>query len=199
LFLVFVCFVDAFVYNLFMHPFSTLFWFVSSRSLALFFLGKRQKLLVKPKPISSRDLSLEPQDELNASTFQTYVYLVRIGKPAGPREVMRGANLTSPSVAYRNLQKLIDLSLIIKDEYGNYVVKEKVGLKGHVWIGKALVPRYLVFGLIFIGVLVAEMVILLPHLLVGASVEGGFWLMIILTVVTAAIFLTDGLRFRKSM
>jgi hypothetical protein len=65
-------------------------------------------------------------------------------------------------------------------------------------VGKALVPRYLVFGLIFVGVLIAEMVVLTPHLLVGASVEGGFWLMIVLTVVTAAIFLTDGLRFRKS-
>lgn len=107
--------------------------------------------------------------------------------------------MTSPSVAYRNLQKLIDLGLIIKNEYGNYVVKEKVGLKGHVWIGKALVPRYLVFGLVIVGVLIAEMVVLLPHLLVGASVEGGFCLMIILTVVTAAIFLTDGLRFRKGV
>jgi len=141
---------------------------------------------------------LDSQDELNASTFQTYVYLVRIGRPAGPRDVMRGANLSSPSVAYRNLQKLIDLGLIIKDEYGNYVVKEKVGLKGYVWIGKALVPRYLMFGLIFVGVLIAEMFILLPHLLVGASVEGGFWLMIILTIATAVIFLTDGLRFRKN-
>lgn len=104
--------------------------------------------------------------------------------------------MSSPSVAYRNLQKLVDLGLIIKDNYGNYVVKEKVGLKGHVWVGKALIPRYLVFGFVFIGVLIAEIVILLPHLLVGASVEGGFWLMIILTIVTVAIFLTDGLRFR---
>ena len=104
--------------------------------------------------------------------------------------------MSSPSVAYRNLQKLVDLGLIIKDNYGNYVLKEKVGMKGYVWIGKALIPRYLVFGFIFIGVLIAEMVILLPHVLVGASVEGGFWLMIIFTVVTAVIFLTDGLRFR---
>lgn len=139
---------------------------------------------------------MESQDDLNASTFQTYVYLVRIGKPVGPRDVMRGANLSSPSVAYRNLQKLLDFGLIIKDEYGNYVVKEKVGMKGHVWVGKSLVPRYLVFGFVFIGILIAEMVILLPHLLVGASIEGGFWLMIILTLVAAVIFLTDGLRFR---
>jgi hypothetical protein len=140
---------------------------------------------------------LSSQDDLNASTFETYVYLVRVGKPVGPRDVMRGANLSSPSVAYRNLQKLLDLGLILKDNYGNYVVKEKVGLKGNVWVGKTLIPRFMIFGFVFIGVLIAEFVILLPHLLVGASVEGGFWLMIILTIVSAVIFLTDGLRFRK--
>lgn len=68
--------------------------------------------------------------------------------PVGPKEVMRGENLTGPSVAYRNLQKLIDLGLVLKDEYGNYVVKEKVGFKGHVWLGKTFLPRFIVFGLV---------------------------------------------------
>jgi hypothetical protein len=141
---------------------------------------------------------LGAEDELNASTFETYVYLVRVGKAVGPRDVMRGANLSSPSVAYRNLQKLLDLGLIIKDAYGNYVVRQKVGFKGNVWVGRTLIPRFMVFGFIFVGILIGEMVILLPHLLVGASVEGGFWLMIVLTIVSAAIFLTEGLRFRRS-
>lgn len=134
---------------------------------------------------------------MNASAFHTYVYLVKAGKPIGPREVMRGANLTSPSVAYRNLQKLIDLGLVIKDEYSNYFVKEKVGLKGHMWLGKTIVPRFIVFGLIFVGVLVAEVVILLPHLLFATSVEGSFWLLTVLTVITAVIFLVEGSRFKK--
>ena len=68
---------------------------------------------------------MQPAEELNATTFQTYVYMVKMGKPVGPRDLMRGANLSSPSVAYRNLQKLMDLGLVVKDEYGNYVVKEK--------------------------------------------------------------------------
>jgi hypothetical protein len=110
---------------------------------------------------------------------------------------MRGADLTSPSVAYRNLQKLMDLGLVIKDEYGNYVVKEKVGLKGHVWLGKTIVPRFVVFGFIFIGVLIAEVAILVPHLLLGASVEGSFWLLTAITIIAAAIFLVEGSRFRK--
>ena len=37
--------------------------------------------------------------------------------------------------------KLIDISLVIKDNYGNYIIKEKVGFKGQVWIDKNLVLR----------------------------------------------------------
>ncbi len=142
-------------------------------------------------------LGLEPEEELNATTFQTYLYLVKVGKPIGPRDLMRGANLSSPSVAYRNLQKLIDLGLVVKDSYGNYVVKEKLGMKGYVWFGKSLIPNFVIFGLIFMGVLIAEIAVLIPHLIVGASVEGAFWLLTVVTVVAAAIFLFESLRFRK--
>jgi hypothetical protein len=136
-------------------------------------------------------------EDLNATTVQTYVYLIRAGKPVGPRDVMRGANLTSPSVAYRNLQKLIDLGLVLKDEYGNYVVKEKVGFKGQVWIGKSLIPRVLIFGLIFLGILIGEVTILIPHLFIPNGVQESFWFLAIVTAVAAAIFLIEGIRPRK--
>jgi hypothetical protein len=141
------------------------------------------------------DLGVE--EELGATTFQTYVYLVRTGKPVGPREVMRGANLSSPSVAYRNLQKLVDLGLVVKDEYGNYVAKEKVGLKGYVWAGKVLIPRFIVFGFVFLGVLIAELAVLAPHLFFGSPVEESFWLLTAITIVAAVIFLIEGSRFRR--
>ncbi len=140
---------------------------------------------------------MDPDEELNATTFHTYLYLVKVGKPVGPRDLMRGANLSSPSVAYRNLQKLMDLGLVMKDEYGNYVIKEKVGLKGYVWIGKTLMPSFAVFGFIFIGVLIAEIAVLVPHLIVGASVEGAYWLLTIVTIVAASIFLVEAVRYRK--
>jgi len=139
----------------------------------------------------------DAEDQLNITAFHTYVYLVKAGKPVGPREVMRGANLTSPSVAYRNLQKLMNLGLVIKDEYSNYVVKEKVGLKGYTWIGKTIVPRFVVFGFVFLGILIAEVAILVPHLLLEASIEGSFWLLTAITIVAAIIFLVEGSRFRK--
>ncbi len=140
---------------------------------------------------------MEPEDELTATGMRTYIYLVKAGKPVGPREVMRGAKLTSPSVAYRNLQKLMDMNLVTKDEYSNYIVKEKVGLKGYVWIGKHLVPRFILFGIIFLVVLAIEIAILLLHILTNSSVEGSFWLLTVVTVVSAVVFLAEGLKWRK--
>ena len=140
---------------------------------------------------------LVADEELNSTLFHTYVFLVKVGKPVGPRDLMRGANLSSPSVAYRNLQKLVDLGLVVKDEYGNYVVKEKTGLKGYVWIGKTLMPSFAIFGFIFIGILIAEIGLLIPHLLLGSPIEESFWFLTVVTVVSAVIFLAEALRFRK--
>jgi hypothetical protein len=136
--------------------------------------------------------------DLNAGTFQTYLYLVKAGKPVGPRDVMRGANLSSPSVAYRNLQKLLDAGLVAKDAYGNYAIKEKVSVKGYVWWGKTLIPRFIIFGFVFIGVLAAEVAVIVPHLVIGDPIERSLWLLTSLTVVTAAIFLIEGIRWKKS-
>jgi len=141
--------------------------------------------------------ALEPEEELNATSFQTYLYLVKVGKPVGPRDLMRGANLSSPSVAYRNLQKLMDLGLVVKDNYGDYVIKEKLSMKGYVWFGKNLIPTFAIFGFIFVGFLIAEIAVLIPHLIVSAPVEESFWFLTAMTIGCALIFLIEGLRFRK--
>jgi hypothetical protein len=140
---------------------------------------------------------LETEEDLNETTLQTYLYMVRTGKPVGPRDLMRGANLSSPSVAYRNLQKLMDKGLVDKDEYSNYVVKAKPRIKGFLWFGNILVPTFAIFGFIFVGVLAAELAVLTPHLILNAPIEGSFWLLTVVTVVAATIFLIEAIRFRK--
>jgi len=110
---------------------------------------------------------------------------------------MRGADLSSPSVAYRNLQRLMDLGLVAKDAYGNYVVKKKVAMKGYAWVGKTLIPSFSVYGFIFVGVLIAEIAVLIPHLLRGSPIEESFWLLTLVTIVSAAVFLVEAWRFRK--
>src|SRR3972149_6158179 len=98
--------------------------------------------------------------ELEGNTLNVYAFVVKEGKPGGPREVMRGANLSSPSTAYRQLQKLESLGLIEKNVYGAYVVREKASISGHLWIGRNLVPRLMCYSLFFMGVVGIELAII---------------------------------------
>ena len=91
----------------------------------------------------------------------------------------------------------MDKDLVAKDEYGNYYVKNKTALWGYIWVGKSLVPRFAILGLIFVGALFAEIAILIPHITTNSSVEGSFWLLTLVTIVSATIFLIEGIRFRK--
>jgi hypothetical protein len=91
-------------------------------------------------------------EALEGKTLSIYSYMVKGDKPIGPREVMRAMNFSSPSVAYWHLQKLESLGLLEKTSYGEYVVKEKVGISGHLWIGKNLVPRLMCYFLFFLGI-----------------------------------------------
>ena len=74
-------------------------------------------------------------DELEGNTLTVYAYVVHAAKPVGTRDVTRGANLSSTSVAPRHLQKLEEMGLIEKNEYGDYILKEKTNINGHVWVG----------------------------------------------------------------
>lgn len=84
--------------------------------------------------------------EPEGTTLNVYSYVVKQGKPVGPREVMRGANLSSPSVTYWHLQ-LENTGLLEKNGAGEYVVKEKTNISGHIWIGRNLVPRLMCHSL----------------------------------------------------
>ena len=99
-------------------------------------------------------------EALEGTTLNVYAYVVKEGKPVGPREVMRGASLSSPSTAYRQLQKLESLGLLQKNVYGAYVVKEKAGISGHLWIGRNLVPRLMCYSLFFSGIVGVELAII---------------------------------------
>jgi len=99
-------------------------------------------------------------DELDGNTLSVYVYVVRADEPVGTRDVTRGAELSSTSVAYRHLQKLENLGFIEKNSYGNYLLKQKVNIKGYVWVGKNLVPRLMYYSFFFLGAFAAEVSII---------------------------------------
>jgi hypothetical protein len=117
---------------------------------------------------------------------------------AGPRDVMRGVGLSSPSVAYRHLQKLENMGLLAKNESGNYVVNEKASVRGYVWVGRSLVPNPLIYFSIFLCILIVELVVLAIHYQVETQEFKIFFFL--LTSITAAaliLFLIEGWRMRR--
>jgi hypothetical protein len=135
---------------------------------------------------------------LRGVTLKVYLYVVKKNGPVGPREVMRGAHLSSPSVAYRHLQKLETMGLLTKNEYNNYIVKEKVPVRGYVWLGRTLVPNPLVYSSIFLCILLIEFVVLAIHFPVETQEFKIFFLL--LTSITAAamvLFVIEGRRMRR--
>ena len=136
--------------------------------------------------------------ELEGTTFTVYSYVVKESKPVGPREVMRGANLSSPSVAYRHLQKLEDLGLLEKNEKGRYIIKEKAKISGYLWIGKTLVPRLIFYSLFFTGLLGTEIVaIAIRYFVYGLFPDMLFLYLTLITAIAMALFLIEGVSLRK--
>ena len=144
-----------------------------------------------------RKLTKPLANKLEGNTLQVYSFIVKEAKPVGPREVMRGAGLSSPSVAYRQLQKLELLELVEKNQYGEYVVREKTGVSGHVWIGRNLIPRLMFYSFFFVGVLVAEIIIVVWQFLLNLEVSLGVWYAIAVTAVSMVLFFAEGIILLK--
>ena len=139
-------------------------------------------------------------EELEGNTLNVYAYVVKEGKPVGPRDVMRGVNLSSPSVAYRQLQKLENFGLLEKNQYGGYVVKERTSISGHLWIGRTLVPRLVFYSFFFMGVLGVEIAIIaIQVFFYGQTADIEIFYLIVITVIAMALFLGEGiLLLRKT-
>jgi hypothetical protein len=137
-------------------------------------------------------------EELEGITLSVYLYVVRKGKPVGPRDAMKGAHLSSPSVAYRHLQKLEDLGYLQKDKYGEYITKDKARVRGYIWIGRRLMPKMLVYSLIFMSILIVELVVLALHYSVeNYTFKVFFLLLTLITGFAMAVFTVEALLHHK--
>jgi hypothetical protein len=130
--------------------------------------------------------------EIEGTTFKVYLYLVREARSVGPRDVMRGAGLSSPSVAYRHLQKLENLGLIQRDIYGEYVVKEKTTFKGYIWVGRSLMPRLVFYSFFFLGLLIVESIVVAFRIATNESIGLELLLLTFVTSISSALFMTEG-------
>ncbi len=139
-------------------------------------------------------------NELEGNTLTVYSYIVHADKPVGTRDVTRGADLSSTSVAHRQLQKLEDLGLIEKNSYGDYILKEKASINGHVWVGKNLVPRLMFYSFFFMGAFAAEVSIILLSLVIkDLVVQTSFFFLTGMTAVAMALFFVEGLGLYRKL
>ena len=136
---------------------------------------------------------------LEGTTLSVYVYVAKEGKPIGPRDVMRGVHLNSPSVAYRHLQKLEDAGLLVKNEYGEYFLKKKIRVNGYHWIGRNLLPNVMFYFYFFLGLFIAEIVVIAIHFTIETYEFKVFFLLgLSITGIAMVFFLREGIsRIRK--
>lgn len=137
-------------------------------------------------------------EELEGITLKVYLYVVNKKKPVGAREVTRGLNLSSPSVAYRHLERLEEFDLLQKDSYGEYILKNKAKMHGYLWIGNRLVPKMFLYSIIFVVILIIELAVFALHF----SVENDefkifFTLLLLITGLALAVFIVEALVQRR--
>jgi hypothetical protein len=138
-------------------------------------------------------------EEIEGTTFRVYLFLVKEAKPLGPRDVMRGTALSSPSVAYRHLQKLDNLGLIKKNNYGQYVVNEKQAFKGYVWVGRNLLPRLLFYSFFFLGLCIVGLTTAALRLIAREEVQLELVFLIFATGISTALFMIEGILLLRRL
>jgi len=145
-------------------------------------------------------MTVSDGQEPEGTTLNVYSFVVKKGKPVGPREVMRGTNLSSPSVAYWHLQKLENAGLLQKNSTGEYIVKEKTGISGHIWLGRNLVPRLLFYSLFFLGIILLEAVILIVQVFSDTlTLSLPLIYLLITNIIAFVLFLSERLLLRKKI
>jgi predicted DNA-binding transcriptional regulator len=99
--------------------------------------------------------------ELRGKTLKVYLYMLRQGRPVGVREVQRELGLSSPSVAFHHLEKLMRLKVVEQDQMDNYVIAKKVDpgiLQAFISVGRFSVPRVGFYAAFFTTVALAYVI-----------------------------------------
>ena len=107
--------------------------------------------------MKARDNLRRAEAEVRGTTLRIYWHVFKAQSSVGVREVQRACGLASPSTALHHLEKLRELGVVQKDEYGQYRLMEqvKVGtLRLFLKFGRLVLPRYLFYAVFFSASLV---------------------------------------------
>ncbi len=144
-------------------------------------------------------MSIDSSDrELSKTSLRVYLYLLTRNEPVGPREITRGLELSSPSVAYYHLKKLEELGLVKKDNNG-YVAVPGLKIEGYILIGRKIVPRLILYSFMYLGLLVIEILGVVVNILRKTPPSIELITLIIFTLTTALLLLIEGIRSYKAI
>lgn len=121
---------------------------------------------------------------LRGKLLAVYIYMLRQGKPLGIREIQRDLRFSSPSLVLYYTDKLQRLGIVGKDEFGRFVLVQKVDvgvLNAFVNIGRFALPRLGFYAALFttiaLGLLIAGATPIdsLAILGITAGAAAAFW------------------------
>ena len=98
---------------------------------------------------------------LSGTTWEVYLYVLT-SEPQGIRDIWRGLNLSSPSLAHYHVNKLVELGLLEVSPDGRYQANEKAqqeALRSFIILRGKLVPRLVFYGALLLGVFLAYMLL----------------------------------------
>jgi hypothetical protein len=138
--------------------------------------------------------------KLEDTALRVYLYVAKTRRPVGPRDVMRGVQLSSPSVAYRHLQNLESSGLLTKNDYGEYILGRKAHVSGYHWIGRTLLPNLMFYFYFFLGLFLTEIIVLAIHYSVENYTNKVFFALgFTITGIAMFFFLLEALRLLRKI
>jgi hypothetical protein len=92
---------------------------------------------------------------IKGNTTRVYLFVLKNG-PCELREVQRALKLSTPSLAFYHLSRLVQSGVISRTEDGRYIVVTDISadlLDGYVKFGRQIIPQFFFLTLIFTAIL----------------------------------------------
>ena len=92
---------------------------------------------------------------IRGNTLRVYLFVLRNG-PCELRDVQRALKLSTPSLAFYHLSKLVQSGTVKRTEDGRYVVVADISaelLDGYVKFGREMIPQLFILTVIFTAIL----------------------------------------------
>jgi hypothetical protein len=98
-----------------------------------------------------------PKISVTGTTRRVYLYILSSKNPVGVRDIWRGLDLSSASLAQYHINKLLELKLIEMAPFGKIQANSQTKLdvlQNFLFLRGKVFPRLVIFGALSIGLLI---------------------------------------------